>query len=201
MQERTEVYFLDKNNMDFVLEKVSASLNIGNICVIPTDTIYGIVTADCFTESVSRIYKIKKRPEDKPFIRLIGSINNLPFYTARLLPKELEEYWPGPLTVIFPGIREKTVSIRFPDDPFLNGLFRMLDNKSIAAPSANISGEENIYENDSLIETFSGKVSTIVCLKKGLQKKRASTIVDISTGSVKLIREGDLKLNLQPGFS
>ena len=196
MRVRTEVHFLDENNMGFVLEKVSASLNIGKICVIPTDTIYGIVTPDCFTESVSRIYKIKKRPEDKPFIRLIGSLDNLPFYTAQLLPKELKEHWPGPLTVIFLGVYGETVSIRFPDDPFLKGLFRMLDNKALVAPSANISGEENIYENDSLIETFSGKVSTIVCLKTGLQKKRASTIVDISTGSVKLIREGDLKLNL-----
>jgi L-threonylcarbamoyladenylate synthase len=196
MGKRTKVYFLDENNRDFVLEKVSASLNRGDICVIPTDTIYGIVAADCFTESVSRIYKIKKRPEDKPFIRLIGSLDNLPYYTAQLLPKKLMEYWPGSLTVIFLGLREKTVSIRFPDDPFLKRLFRMLDYKALFAPSANISGEENIYDNDRLIETFSGKVSAIVCLKKGLQKKRASTIVDISTGQVKLIREGDLKLDL-----
>ncbi len=196
MGEKTEVYFLDEKNIAFVLEKVSASLNRGGICVIPTDTIYGIVAADCFTESVFRIYKIKKRSEDKPFIRLIGSLDNLAFYTARLLPKKLMAYWPGPLTVIFPGVRSETVSIRFPDDPFLNGLFCMLDHKALVAPSANISGEENIYESDRLIETFSGKVSTIVCLKKGLQKKRASTIIDISAGPVKLIREGDLTLDL-----
>ncbi|RMD57845.1 hypothetical protein D6833_13535, partial [Candidatus Parcubacteria bacterium] len=40
----------------------------GGIGVIPTDTIYGIVGIDDYPETVDRIKKKKKRPEDKPFI-------------------------------------------------------------------------------------------------------------------------------------
>jgi L-threonylcarbamoyladenylate synthase len=196
MLQKTEVLFLDEKNRASIAEKVGSYLNRGEICVIPTDTIYGIVAADYYSDSVIKIYEIKSRPKDKPFIRLIGNLDTLALYTEQLLPENLGAYWPGPLTIIFRGINDETVSIRFPDDPFLKDLFRVMDYKALVAPSANISGDENIFDSDILIETFIGKVSVIVCLKDGLHKKKASTIVDISSGSLKLVRVGDLKLEL-----
>ena len=198
--EETAIYFINDKNCASVMKEVCSSLNKGNICVIPTDTIYGIVAIERFADSVEKIYEIKKRPAGKPFIRLIGSMKNLSLYTGQTLPESLEKYWPGPLTVIFQSIHGEKVSIRYPDDPFLGGLFRMLGYKALVAPSANISGEDNIYENEVLIRTFRGKVSIIVCLEGGQKKKRASTIIDISTSPWKLLREGDLKIDLMSGF-
>lgn len=197
MMEETAIYFINDKNCASVMKEVCSSLNKGNICVIPTDTIYGIVAIERFADSVEKIYEIKKRPAGKPFIRLIGSMENISLYTEQTLPEPLEKYWPGPLTVIFQSIHGEKVSIRYPDDPFLDGLFRMLGYKVLVAPSANISGEDNIYENEILIRTFRGKVSIIVCLEGGQNKKRASTIIDVSTSPWKLIREGDLKIDLK----
>lgn len=196
MMEETAIYFMNDKNRTSVTKEVSSSLNKGNICIIPTDTIYGIVAIDCFTDSVNKIYEIKKRPAKKPFIRLIGSMENIPRYTGQTFPEPLKKYWPGPLTILFQSIHGGKVSIRYPDDPFLDGLFRMLGYKALVAPSANISGGNNIYENEVLVRTFRGKVSIIVCLEGGQKKRRASTIIDISTGPWKLIREGDLKIDL-----
>jgi len=197
MKEKTNVLLLNEKNTSTVVKVVSSSLLKGNICVIPTDTIYGIVALDSYPESVNRIYEIKKRPAVKPFIRLIGSLDNLSSYTEQEVPDPLRKYWPGPLTIIFRDFQHGTVSIRYPDDAFLHSLFRVLDYKVIVAPSANISGEDNIYECSELIETFKGKVSTIVCLKTGRVKKEVSTIIDISGPEWKIIREGALHIELQ----
>ena len=196
MRRDTDVFILDDTNEDFILDRVEGLLVKGGICIIPTDTIYGIVTPDNFPSSVREIYKIKERPFDKPVIRLIGCFDNIKSYTNQNLPPVLKKYWPGPLTIIFKGIHEDKVSIRFPLYPFLNKIFHKLNYKVIVAPSANISGDENIYENNELVETFHGKVDMIVCLKDGLKDNRASTIIDISEPGWRIVRQGSLKVDV-----
>lgn len=192
----TELLHLKGDNHGEIARKVADSLLKGGVCVVPTDTIYGIVALEEFGDAVRRVYEVKKRPIDKPFIRLIGSVECLKRYTEQELPGELAGYWPGPLTIIFRGIREETVAIRLPDAPFLNRLFTHLGNRGIVAPSANLSGEENIFDCDDLAEAFSGLVDTIVCLSGGPLLRKPSTIIDISGPRWKIIREGAVDIKL-----
>ena len=193
---RTEVYFLDETNRIGVIKVLSNSLLNGDICIIPTDTVYGVVAIDNFKKSVKRIYDIKRRPEGKHFIRLIGSLSSVADYTKQEIPDSLKKYWPGPLTIIFQGIAGGAVALRYPDDIFLSLLFQAIEYRVLVAPSANISGQDIIYSCDELIETFDGEVSTIVCLKNGLQGKRASTIVDISGERWKILRQGAVHIDV-----
>lgn len=195
MKKQEDVLFLGSDNGEDVACRVSAVLGRGGVCVIPTDTIYGIVAIDNFRDAVKRIYAIKGRPRNKPFIRLVGSLNSLRAYTDQPLPESLEKYWPGPLTIIFRGLHEKKVSIRFPASAFLKEIFRRINYSAITAPSANISGQANIYESESLIDTFSGRVDIIVCRKGGLKQEKPSTIIDISGHEWKVVREGALGLD------
>ncbi len=194
MGQRDNILFLDKENVESAARSVSRILLGGGVCVIPTDTIYGIVAIDDCPEAVHRIYAVKERPENKPLIRLIGRFDEFDSYSQKPLPEKIRKYWPGPLTVIVEGTHESKVSIRYPLSSWLDSLFRALGYRVIVAPSANLSGRENIVEHESLIETFQGSTDLIVCKKGRLEKKEPSTILDISRRPWRVVRQGALRL-------
>lgn len=196
MRKKTAIYILNSNNQDHIARETASCLNEGGICIIPTDTIYGIVAIDDFSESIKQIYQVKNRPESRGFIRLIGELNNVSLYTHQVVPPELKKYWPGPLTIIFRGIHQDSVALRCPDDPFLGRIFDLIDHRTLVAPSANISGSRDIFDCKTLRDTFEGKVDIIVCSEEGPKSSKASTIVDISGPVWKIIREGALKLKV-----
>lgn len=194
MGQRDNILFLDKENEESVAQRVSRLLLDGGVCVIPTDTIYGIVAIDDCLEAVHRIYAVKGRPENKPLIRLIGRFDEFGSYSQKPLPEKIRKYWPGPLTVIVEGTHEPKVSIRYPLSSWLDRLFRALEYRVIVAPSANLSDRENILEHETLIETFHRSADLIVCKKGRLEKKKPSTIVDISQRPWRVVRQGALRL-------
>ena len=193
----TEVYYLEEKNLHDVARAVSSRLRKGDICIIPTDTVYGIVAIDDFQDAIRRIFEIKKRPPERRLIRLIGSLDAVCNYTEQKVPVALSKYWPGPLTIVFRDRVGGTVALRCPDDPFLRLIFREIDPEVLVAPSANISGEEIITECDTLIRTFEGEVPLIVCLKKVLEGRQASTIIDISEKRWKVVRQGALRIDVE----
>ncbi len=106
-------------------------LKQGGIGIFPTDTIYGLVGRALLPETVERIYKVRKRQPDKPFIILISSIDDLklfgininnldpspalpprrgegvnsaafPYKVEGVSRKILKKYWPGPVSIILP---------------------------------------------------------------------------------------------------
>jgi L-threonylcarbamoyladenylate synthase len=194
MKKQNGILFLDGENSASVARRVASVLVGGGICIIPTDTIYGIVAIDGQEEAVKRIYTIKGRPRSKPLIRLIGSLEVIATYSSQPVPEEIARYWPGPLTVIVRGVNEPTVSIRYPSSSWLDLLFCALNYRVLVAPSANLSGRENIFSSEAIIDTFRGVVDLIVCAKGGLQEREPSTIVDISEHPWRIVREGALNL-------
>lgn len=55
-----------------------------NIAVYPTDTIYRIVGSALSKKVVSKIYEIKGRDENKPFIILISKIKDLELFGIKV---------------------------------------------------------------------------------------------------------------------
>jgi L-threonylcarbamoyladenylate synthase len=81
-------------------EKVSLenALREGGVAVIPTDTTYGIVGSALNKETVERVYAIRKRDLDKPFIILIAERDDIKKFGC--LPTEaqnkiLDRVWPA----------------------------------------------------------------------------------------------------------
>jgi L-threonylcarbamoyladenylate synthase len=197
MEKHAVVLALRSDNLVECAARVARSLKGGNLCIIPTDTIYGIVALDRLPDAVERIYAIKKRPKQKPFIKLIGRAESLRDYTDQALPPALEAYWPGPLTIVFRsrGDGVPGVAIRLPDDPFLDRLFEELDYSPLVAPSANISGEEDVFDRAALAGMFSSTVDVILCREEWSGGKKPSTILDISREPWKVLREGAVRLD------
>ena len=194
---KTEIFHLDESKIDYISKIVADTLKGGGTAVIPTDTLYGLVALDDIPEAVEKVYKIKNRPRSKKMIRLIGDVKLLKKYTGQYPNKLIEKYWPGPLTIVFQSYNGDTVALRCPDNNFLKTLFKHLGERAIIAPSANISGEENLLNCSDIVDQFNGKVEVIVC-NDGPVINKASTIIDVSDGSNwRVIRQGELKVELQ----
>ena len=71
-------------------------------------------------KSDEKLRAIKKRSPDKPFAVLVSrkdAIDDLGYNIDRSAYKLIDEFWPGPLTIIIPGKDNiKTIGIRMPNN-------------------------------------------------------------------------------------
>jgi len=131
-------------------QKVAAFLKQGGVCVIPTDTVYGLVASALDKRAIARLYKIRNREEGKPSLVLISSANDLKLFGVMVSPRTkalLGKVWPGPVTVIIPGADEKFshlhpnssgIAFRMPEPTWLRALLKKTG--PLIAPSANPPG-------------------------------------------------------------
>jgi L-threonylcarbamoyladenylate synthase len=97
---------------DGALEQILSFLREGGVIAFPTDTSYGL-GADPFNDAaVRQIFAIKGRPETKPILLLVNSME-MAGRVAALSDRATalaERFWPGPLTMILPA-RESVPSV------------------------------------------------------------------------------------------
>ncbi|KAG9012257.1 hypothetical protein FRB94_006287 [Tulasnella sp. JGI-2019a] len=147
--------------------------------VIPTETVYGLAASALDGNAVSLIFSIKGRPADNPLIVHVSSRNML----ESILPssytmsgpyqKLINEFWPGPLTLLFPVDSTKipsivtagqsTVAVRMPSHPVARAIIS-LSGTPLAAPSANSSGKPSPTKMEHVWHDLgeTGKVSLIL---------------------------------------
>lgn len=128
-------------------EEIRKVLKEGGVAVMPTDTIYGLVGKALEEKTILRIYDIKKRTPEKPFIILIGNITELEKFNVNLPLEQREtlvKYWPGPVSIILDCEDEKfsylhrgthTLAFRMPKSDSLQAL--LMEVGPLVAPSAN----------------------------------------------------------------
>lgn len=164
----------------------------GEVLRVPTDTVYGYVCDANNKFAIDKIYELKKRDKNKPLGIFVKDIDD--FYKivdggkeslSDEVRKVLLKYWPGALTVICKkrkdvliGLNDgiDTIGIRIPKDDALLELMKKA-GCFLAQTSANISGERDESSNE-----LNGK------------KTKASTIIDITSGAIKIMRQGDIVL-------
>ena len=164
------------------------------VVIIPTDTVYGFSGIVPWTEDSIR--QIKGREENKPFIQLIASPKDIYYYTDEKIDKKYLSMWPGPLTIIVPQKEDKTktIALRCPNDDWIRKVIE-LTGFSIYSTSVNHSGEKILSDIYDIVKEFDKDVALIV--DDGNKKDaKASTIISIIDGDVKLIRQGELKIKL-----
>ncbi len=197
-----QVDFEQPGTSSKAIETIQSVLNSGGVIAFPTDTFYGLGADPFNSDALSKIFRIKQRPADKPLLVLIHSRDQLADLTqeatdnARTL---VENFWPGPLTLIFkaaPGPPDTltagtgTIGIRLPDHPFTHRLLETLD-RPLTAPSANISNAEELNTAQQVESTLGEKLDLIVDGGPAPGGK-PSTVLDTTTEPPTLLREGAL---------
>ena len=78
-----------------IVDLVAGSLKIGQIIVLPTDTIYGLSCLADNVRSIKKIYHLKKRDAKKPMSILVGSLEMAKKYVviSERQEKVLKKIW------------------------------------------------------------------------------------------------------------
>ena len=176
----------------------------GGVVAMPTDSVYGLICDAENIDAIKRIYQIKERPEEKPFLILITPSFNLSDYVELIderVQKLINNFWPGPLTIIFnrkKGIldhisEDDSIAIRIPKSHFL---WMIIDSvkKPIIAPSANLSNKPPATNAEMVIDYIGDKVDLLVDGGESVEKI-PSTIIDVRTFPYKIVRQGIIPLD------
>lgn len=123
----------------------------GKVLAFPTETFYGLGCDARNQQAVDRIFFLKGRAADKPLPLLVGDKSQLGMVVRELssaAAKLAALFWPGPLTLLLPGVAglpmgvtgpDGLVAVRVSSHPGAAAL-SLQAQAPLAATSANISG-------------------------------------------------------------
>jgi len=176
-------------------EEISQAAEIirsGGLVVFPTETVYG-VGANYFDEkAMQALREVKQRSDDKPFSALIPSkevFDDLVVSLDVSAYKIIDAFWPGPLTVIVPSRDGKTMGLRMANHPVASELVWQ-SRCVLAAPSANIEGDNSPLDCDQALEKLNDLVE--IALDSGPSEiGQSSTILDLTEGR-RILRQGPI---------
>ncbi|MFA5144622.1 MAG: L-threonylcarbamoyladenylate synthase [Candidatus Omnitrophota bacterium] len=182
------------------LKEAADALKDGRLVIIPTETVYGIAADMSNNKALGRLYKIKKRPENKPFSlhvdkkeRIEEFASAIPASAYRLIDK----FWPGPLTLILKSKNSGgasgigTIGLRMPDNKVALEIIAQA-GVPIICPSANISGKPAPVNFSEAIKDLNGLVELAIdagSARLGIE----SSIVDLTVLPPEVLREGAVK--------
>lgn len=172
----------------------------GGLVAFPTETVYGLGADALNADAVAAVYEAKGRPSDNPMIVHIARASDIGQLTPMLsadIVTIIENFWPGPLTIIVkkkPGVPDRTtggldtVAVRMPDSgPALDLISR--SGVPIAAPSANLSGSPSPTRAKDVIDDLDGRIDAIICgddCRVGIE----STVLDLTGEQPTILRPG-----------
>lgn len=176
-----------------------AALRDGGIILYPSDTIWGLGCDATNEEACQRIMQLKQRPQEKSFILLVDSFQQLEKYVPDFHPVcyDLVDTALRPLTIIYPSAKgiapsilaaDGSVGIRITTDPYCLQLIRAI-RKPLVSTSANRSGEAAPRSYAEMDEQLKKGVDAILGERLEQQLTTPSQIIKIDLdGSVKIIR-------------
>ncbi|WP_257639522.1 L-threonylcarbamoyladenylate synthase [Alloscardovia macacae] len=146
---------------DETLRIAEELIRAGEVVVIPTDTVYGVVADPAKEQAVEKIFQVKHRPHEKTVQILAASMEDTEKFGVRvpdaLVPVE-KAFMPGAVSVIArvndqqEQQTERLATVRTEADGSLTQAVRLPDNEvslrilsalgPLAASSANLSGQE-----------------------------------------------------------
>lgn len=184
------------------IKNLGEKIRNGEVAVIPTDTIYGIVGSALLPKTVEKIYKLRKRSSSKPMILLIASesqISDLGIKLSADQLKTLVSLWPNPLSIVVDIKSQKlaylhrglnSLAFRMPDNEFLLKLLKV--SGPIVAPSANFEGEAPALNVRDAENYF--KDNAAFYIDGGELKSKPSTVAKLEGEKLKVLREGAAKI-------
>ena len=175
--------------------KIADQIKKGDVGVLATDTLYGLVGLAENKPAVQRIYDLKNRDPRKPLIILISNIDQLKLFKVEIddsIKQELEQYWPGPVSIIlkcenaeFEYLHRGTNSLAFrlPDKPELCDIID--EAGPLVAPSANPEGMEPPINIQEARDYFKDKADFY---QEGNVSNKPSTIIDLTAVQPTILR-------------
>lgn len=196
---------LDRDNIEIVINQAVDVLRKGGIIAYPTETFYGLGAKFDMNDALKRLYELKRRPRQKAMPVIVGNVEslseivsgewlgNIPLYAKSLM----DRCWPGPLTLLLPAKERLSeyltantgmIAVRIPGESFALHLARK-SGFPVTATSANPSGMPPAADAE-MVGTYFGNGIDLIIDGGPAPGGLPSTIVDMSEGKIRIIREG-----------
>ncbi len=202
---KTEISEVNSENIDSDrIKRAAEIIKKGGLVAFPTETVYGLGADALNPYAVAKIFEMKDRPLHDPLIVHIADkqdLSNLSTEVREIALDLIEEFWPGPLTLVLrkseivPYIVTAgldTVAVRMPDHPVALRLIKEAQTP-LAAPSANLFGRPSPTSAEHVLDDLKGKVDFILDGGKtniGIE----STILDLTQEPFCVLRPGAISL-------
>ena len=187
-----------------ILNEIKYILDNDGLIIFPTDTVYGI-GCNCFSKkAIKKLFINKNRSSNKPINVLTNSKEKINLVARNINIKEqdlINKYLPGDMTIILdkkdnvPNILTAnldTIGVRIPNNDIALKILEIYPYP-LATTSVNISGLSPGIEVNDFLDEFKDKVDIII---DGGKSKIgvASTIVRVDNNKIKILRQGNLKV-------
>jgi L-threonylcarbamoyladenylate synthase len=182
------------------VERVIGAVKAGDPVLLPTDTVYGLITSAHREDYATRVYRLKGREAMQPTALLAGSLESLFECVPELHGRSgviVRALLPGPYTLILPnparrfrwltGARTDAIGVRVPELPEPSR--RVVDAAGcVMATSANDPGGPNPASLDDVPQRIRKAVAAELDL--GPLPGTPSTVIDFTRDEPFVIREG-----------
>lgn len=178
------------------------ALDNSQVIAFPTETVMGLGVYFDDYKAYQLLNLVKNRPEDKPYTLMLGNKDDIQKYAYVSSRDKLiiDAFVPGPVTILLkakdniPGyVTHNTgiIGVRVPDFDLIRELISFV-GKPLLVPSANKSGQKPALTSFEVKDIFNDELGFIFeCDSLG---QKPSTIIDLTTEQVKILREGPISL-------
>ncbi len=192
-------------NQKQVIDEAIQTLKQGGLIVAPSDTVYGLVVDTANEDAVKKLINFKNRPLGKSISVFVGDLTMASRYVDinSMQSTILHKLLPGPFTVVLPSLHQTsrllesekgTLGIRVPSYTFITDFVTQF-GQPLTATSVNLGGRSPHYSIESLLHQLpqSKKDMIDLVIDAGkLPRNKPSTVIDLSTPTVKILRKGDI---------
>jgi L-threonylcarbamoyladenylate synthase len=181
-------------------EQAISAIRLGRPVVIPTDTVYGLVSTPLRSEPVERLYELKGRGARQPTALMAPDIEMLFELVPELRGRSgviARALLPGPITLVLAnparrfrwltGERPDTIGVRVPELPGVAAEI-LHSVGALAATSANLPGGPDPAALEDVPAEIRNRCATAI--DGGRLPGVPSTVVDCIAEEPKVLREG-----------
>ncbi len=182
------------------VQKAVVAIRAGESVLLPTDTVYGLVSSASRDDYAQRMYRLKGRDALQPTALLAASVEALYECVPELQSLAgaiIGELLPGPYTLVLPnpvrrfpwltGTRTDAIGIRVAELPEPSACV-LEAVRCVAATSANEPGEPSPATLDAVPDSL--RRACAAEIDAGALPGRPSTVIDFTGKEPYVIREG-----------
>ena len=187
-----------------IIQEAAGVIRKGGVIAFPTRCLYGL-GADAFNpEAVERIFRIKRRPAEKPILILIDDlkqIERLVTNVSGMATAVMDRFWPGRVTLVFNARKDVPdyltagtgkIGIRMTGHPVAAALAGAIQGP-ITGTSANVSGRPGCHRTKDLQPDVTEQLDLILDAGS-LEGGSGSTVVDVTGDVPRVLRQGEVSM-------